>query len=480
MPVPDPWDIALDRHIDPRDDPYAADPVGWVDQRLGEQLWSTQRTVAESVRDNRYTAVPSCHDAGKSHLASRLAAWWLDTHRAGEAFVVSTAPTFPQVRAILWRYIGQAHRKGHLVGTVNQTEWWIGSELVGFGRKPADTDPAAFQGIHARAVLVIIDEACGVPKSLWDAVDTLVTNDDCRVLAIGNPDDPTSHFELVCRPTSGWNVIRIDGYETPNLTGEPVAVDLGKLLLSKTWVEERKARWGEDSPLFASKVRGQFPTISADAVVPYAWAEACRHLDLEPDPLAFHDLGVDVGAGGDESVIVDRTGRSSRVIARTTTRDPMALVGLIVQAIRETGAIRVKIDMIGWGWGIAGRLAELYDERVHAAEVYAINVATTSADPARFPLLRDQLWWDLARVNCQDHLWDLSEHDDELIKELIAPKYKLDSRGRIKVEPKDETRKTIGRSPDTADALLLAYYEPPPPEPDGIWEAEEIVSISPY
>jgi hypothetical protein len=45
-------------------------------------------------------------------------------------------------------------------------KWYIGNELVAYGRKPADYDPAAFQGIHARYVLVIIDEAGGVPKAI--------------------------------------------------------------------------------------------------------------------------------------------------------------------------------------------------------------------------------------------------------------------------------------------------------------------------
>jgi hypothetical protein len=35
----------------------------------------------------------------------------------------------------------------------------------------------------------------------------------------------------------------------------------------------------------------------------------------------------------------------------------------------------------------------------------------------------------------------------------------LDPAGRRKVEPKEETKEKIGRSPDDADALLLAYLE---------------------
>jgi hypothetical protein len=43
-------------------------------------------------------------------------------------------------------------------------------------------------------VLVIIDEAGGVPKSIFDAVDALATNIEVRVVAAGNPEDPASHF----------------------------------------------------------------------------------------------------------------------------------------------------------------------------------------------------------------------------------------------------------------------------------------------
>ena len=79
-----------------------------------------------------------------------------------------------QVKAILWRYIGGAHRTANLPGRVTlDAKWYIGQELVAYGRKPADYDQAAFQGIHARYVLVIIDEAGGVPKSIFDAVDAL-------------------------------------------------------------------------------------------------------------------------------------------------------------------------------------------------------------------------------------------------------------------------------------------------------------------
>ncbi|WP_262402743.1 hypothetical protein [Actinomadura sp. CNU-125] len=217
----------LRRFEAPTIDPYRTDPVGWVRDKLGEHLWSKQAEIAQSLVTNRYTAVQSCHDAGKSFTASRLTAWWLDVHPPGEAFVVTTAPTAAQVSAILWREIGKAHKKGRLFGRITGgtvPEWKLADgEIVAYGRKPADYDQAAFQGIHARYVLVIVDEACGIPRSLFDAVDALATNEAARVLAIGNPDDPASHFSEICRPGSGWNIIRIDGLATPNMTAEAVA-----------------------------------------------------------------------------------------------------------------------------------------------------------------------------------------------------------------------------------------------------------------
>jgi hypothetical protein len=103
-----------------------------------------------------------------------------------------------------WRYIGQAHRKGSLSGRITlDDEWYMGpggKELVAFGQKPADHDQSAFQGIHALNPLILVDEACGVPKSIFGAVDALATNSDARVLAVG-PDDPTSHFATICKPS---------------------------------------------------------------------------------------------------------------------------------------------------------------------------------------------------------------------------------------------------------------------------------------
>lgn len=440
---------------------YQEDPDFWLKNILKEVFWSKQSEIAQSVAKNRFTAVKSCHDVGKSHVASRIAAWWLDdrVHPAGSAFVVSTAPSGPQVKAILWRYINRAHVKGNLVGRVNQTEWYIGDELVGYGRKPADYDPSAFQGIHARYVLVIIDEACGIPQALWDAADTLVTNDDSRILAIGNPDDPMSHFAQVAKPGSGWNTITISAFESPNFTDEVIPEALKQELISPTWVEERKERWGANSALYISKVLGEFPEDTENGVIPLSWIRRCQN-EAVPSEGNDTSLGLDVGAsvGGDETVIREVVGNTPEREWSLRTDNSEEIVGRAIKAINETGAKEIKVDVIGVGFGIAGSLEGKRVEGAHKARVVKVNVAKASSEKRRFTNLRSQLWFN-AREMIEQGTLNLTNLDEETVGELISPEYKLNGTGLIVVEPKSETKKRIGRSPDHADALLLALYK---------------------
>ena len=444
---------------------YLNDPVLWAKERAGVHLWSKQREMLEAVRDNRRVAVHSCHNVGKTFTAALCTAWWLDTHPPGTAFVVTTAPTGPQVKALLWREINRLHARADLPGRVNLTEWYINNELVAFGRKPSEYNASAFQGIHAKYVLVILDEACGIPTVLWVAAESIASNEGGHILAVGNPDDNGGDFARVCQPTSGWKVIHIGYHHTPNFTDEDVPESLREILISPTWVEDRRLDWTEQSALFQSKVLGLFPTDDADpwTVAPLRFLSPCRYLDLpEGEPI---EAGIDIAAGGDRTVIAERRGmRAGRIDAFRST-DPMETVGMLVERINEWGVQRVKVDVIGVGWGLYGRLRELSfkhnptGEWTHSAEVVPVNFAEKSAHPKRFFNKRAEVWWTIGREYSRLQMWDLSSLDDDAIGELTAPKYEIvDSQGKIKIESKAEVIKRLGRSPDVADALLLAFY----------------------
>jgi hypothetical protein len=448
---------------------YAGDPVRWAADRGKMHIWSKQREVMESIRDNRRTVVRACHSSGKSYIAATAACWWLDSHPPGEAFVLSTAPTAPQVRAILWRTIGRIHRAAGLPGRCNQTEWHMptidgqGEELVGIGRKPSEHSEGAFQGIHARYVLVILDESQGVPKALWDATESIASNTHARVLAIGNPDVTTGPFVDACNSPSLWNEIHIGFKHTPAATGEAVPEEVADGLISQTWAADRALAWGENSALYQSKVLGELPTGDIDPwrVISEEDAAKCRYIDeaYEGDPDAVRIGGIDVGGGGDRTVIVERLGSAIGRIESFSDRDPMATVGKLVHHIEEWNLSKVRIDVAGIGWGVAGRLREVLKERHSKCTVQSVNFASRSSQPKRFLNVRAEAWWN-GRELSRNKAWSLAGLDDDAIAELTMPRYEIvDSSGKLKIEPKDDVRERLGRSPDIADALLLAFYD---------------------
>lgn len=432
------------------------DPVKWAEDRLHAHLWSKQREIMYSLRDHKRTAVAACHGVGKSHIAALAACEWLENHQPGQAFVVTTAPSYPQVRAILWRYINQFHARNGLRGRCNQTEWFMGGELVGIGRKPQDHDEDAFQGIHAPFVLAIIDEGGGVPAQFWTAIEAVTTGDDCRILAIGNPDRPQSPLrEAFDSPQ--WNAIRISAFDSPNFTDEPCPTDVKRSLVTRNWVADAKENWGEESPVYQSKVLGLFPDSSEDSVINYAKLVASIHAD--PVPLVGDNptiLGIDVAGGGSDKTVV-RQRRGDRALKQWSTSlgDSEALVSWILRIVAETSAKVIRIDSTGLGWGILGSL------RKQAPHVMVIGI-NASAKPSKEHFLnsRAEMWWK-GREYVEDGTMDLSEAEDAdtLLAQLTAPKWELNSKGKIKVEEKDEVKKRMGRSPDNADALLLAFYD---------------------
>jgi hypothetical protein len=443
---------------------FNTDPAAWAKERAGVHLWSLQREIAQSIVDNRRTAVQSAHGLGKSFLAAALAAWWVDVHPADETMVVTTAPSLDQVHAILWEEIRGLHDRAGLSGVVQRTDRWLmGGRLVGMGRKPPDYSESAFQGIHRRYVLVILDEACGIPAWLWTAVETITTGDECRILAIGNPDDPNSHFKRLCQNLPGWAPFKISAFDSPNFTGEEVPESLRGLLTGQRWVDDRKAEWGEDNPLYIAKVLGEFPSDHPWSVVRLSDVYACRlEAPRSADECKPVELGIDVGGGGDETVIRERRGMVAGREWKEHSDKPENISRLVLHALHETGARSVKVDSIGIGAGLVGELRNLKTLGAHQAKIHGVNVAEKAADPVKYFNLRSQLWWECGRLASEDRAWDLSQMDnaDNTVAQLLEARYSHDLKGRVKVEPKDDIRDRLGRSPDDADALLLAYYTP--------------------
>lgn len=436
-----------------RRDLWRHDPVGWIAEVLGGFCWSKQREIAASVVANRYTAVRSCHGSGKSWMLAHLALWWISSHPVGDALVVMTAPTTAQVKTILWREMKKAHAKGKLQGSLAALEWTIDKQIVAVGRTPKSYDPAAFQGIHERYVLVILDEACGIPDATWRQAETLITNEDSRLVAIGNPDDPTGLFARNCKPNSGYEVIKISAFDTPNFTDEEVPDELRSRLVGPSWVEERVKRYGEGSPFYRAKVLGEFPDGKDDSLIPLSFIERARERELEPGSRVR--LGVDPARYGDsESVIYVSYGGHIRLVSARSGEDTQQTCGRVIQALRETGATGATIDEIGVGGGVVDSLAR------DGYAVWGFNAGGRSFDPEAFLNLRAEGYWMLREAFLEGKI-DIDPEDDVLAEQLASLRYSTTPRGQTKIESKEDMRRRGVASPDRADALLLSTLLPP-------------------
>jgi len=478
------WEAAARHFEPPKPNPYVTDPVGWARDKLKVHLWSKQREIAEAVRDHRRTAVKSCHDAGKSFIAGMLADWWIDVHPAGEAFVVSTAPTYKQVHAILWEEIRAAAKRAAangnpLPGRVLQSDEWKLDDgtLVGYGRKPADNDEHGFQGIHRRYVLVIIDEACGVPEQLWTAVEAITTNADCRILAIGNPDDPNTEFGKVCKPGSGWHTIQISAFDTPNFTTENVPDDIRPLLLSPEWVEDKKRRWGETSPRYVAKVLGDFPELGDDTLISPRWIEAAQLRTLQPGPVS--QLGVDVARfGSDRTIFALARGPVVKIVGDHSKLRTTETTGKVIEAKREHQVHQVRVDGVGVGAGVVDELLEA------GHDVVDMQSGQAALDSKHYANARAEWWWGLREWFEQGDI-DIDPNDDELAAQLGSIKYKYTARGQILIESKDDMRKRGLPSPDRADAVMIAMAHVPEGlgeivDPEDLDDGLDDYDISPY
>lgn len=458
---------------------WARDPIAWLADRMGEATWSKQAEVLQSVADHPRTGVKSAHGTGKSHGASRTGLWWQDTAEHPEdRFLVSTAPSWPQVKSILWRYMRQGHRAAGLPGEILQTaEWKIDGEIVGYGRKPADHDEHGFQGIHApEGVLVMIDEACGVPAQLFVAADALATNESSRVLAIGNPDDNTAHFARVCSGVdAGWNVVTISAFDSPNLTGEPVPERMARGLVSRWWVEDKRRRWGEANPLYIAKVLGEFAD-AEDGLIPLSWVKAAHArwhawqderaaspVRIEPAGPRF--VGVDVAWRGEDLTaiaplqgnIVNPDGETE--IATMARQDSITVADAVDAYHQARPDVTSGVDVAG-GWG-----AGVYDQLARKGRpVVAFNgsFATRRRDVTgtiRFKNVRSASWWHLRELlDPAGHPTLALPPDDDLTADLTTPKWEQRAGGYVVVEAKDEVKKRLGHSPDVGDAVVIAAW----------------------
>lgn len=427
------------------------------------KLAPDQKRLLRAVAESRQTACKSGQKTGKTTALAILAIWWPLTHYRGYALL--TAPTFPQVKDPLWKEVwriaGDARRDGiDLGGHLYQDPaagWTWPGDRKAFCRT---TDrPERMQGISSPNLLVIIDEASGYDPTIWEPLVGNLAGGG-KLCATSNPTEPSGpFFDAFTTKAEFYERLTFRSDETPNVReGRRVIPGLA----TREWVEERKREWGEQSAAYQVRVLGEFPMQGDNAVIGVALVNAAQKRYPETVASGRLHFGVDVARFGDDETVI-RPRRGLKALPPTVLQgfDNVDVAGTVLRLARELREPPrlgeqeiplVKIDEIGNGGGVVDVLS-----RSGEVEVHGVNVAE-KATAEGMHRMRDQLWF---AIGAWFREGGAIEDDPRLLSELVAPTYGFDVQGRAQVESKDDIKKRLGRSPDRADALALAIYEPP-------------------
>lgn len=166
-------------------------------------------------------------------------------------------------------------------------------------------------------------------------------------------------------------------------------------------------------------------------------------------------IGCDPSQGkGDKTAFAYRWGDYVEKIETFAGMDEMACIGYLVQELRNNAKLeRVVLDSTGFGNTIVGRLREQ-----GFSNIYGVNFAETAQSPD-YHNRRAEMYGELRRWLRGESPVRLPD-DNSLMEELITVQWKPNSSGRTILEPKEDIKERLGRSPDMADALALCFSIP--------------------
>lgn len=456
----------------------------------GLPLWSKQRDIIQALVKHRKVAVKSGHGVGKTFLAAGLALYFgFVWHATG----MTTAPTFRQVRRALWGEIHYLYNraKNPLGGKLNQVSLDLGDKwfIEGFATdKPTDN----ITGIHEENIFVIVDEAAGCLPETFEALDALLTSENAFVLYIGNPVSTDGPFVDAFKPGSGFETFTISCYDCPNVKHDRI---IYSKLTNKRWVDDKVKKWGVHSNLFKIRVLGEFAEESKDTMIPIKYIDLAlkKGTDGSIQPRKIWAFGLDVARQGtDSSVygakyttnsketlfrILDATNKKretetagkmkvlyNQEVPDFKNRNLIKLNEKIKKAVNseeetydeDRGWPPINVDEINVGGGVVDILVE--DEY----PVNGINVSE-KPNPADIEMSkiflnkRAQYYWFLAKEFTDEKV---AIEDEDLALELSKFKVEYLRSGKVKIIDKDKIKEELnGRSPDRAEAMMLAYSE---------------------
>lgn len=343
---------------------------------------------------------------------------------------------FPYLKQIPQNAIGWRYYK-------TEKKLTIGDAVIDF--RSADK-PENWEGFGYD--LVILNEAGIILKNryLWEhsVRPMLLDTPYSRAVIGGVPKGKNLFYELFQYAQSGederWKAWRLTTYDNP--------------LLNREEIENLKKEL-KDEKIIKQEIYGEFVEAGTIYLFDYDDLERCSRLDFEPEGVEV--WGVDVGLVHDRTVLVKRRGRAVYEVLEFDNLEKVTLVAQVVENEYRRAQIkpyRIFVDTIGIGWGVADILQDRGLPVVHANfSEQSIESSYLNKRAEAYFRLRDEVKRRGIRL----------PYEASLFSELSVLTYEVDKRtGKIKVADKSEIKNELGRSPDTADALALTFFEPLP------------------
>lgn len=408
------------------------------------------------ARGERRISVRSGHGVGKSALAAWLMVWFLLTRY--DTKIVVTAPTSAQLFDALFaeckRWIEQLPPfLRELLNSTSDRVTLVAAPNENFisARTARAESPEALQGVHAANVLLIVDEASGVPEPVYEAAAGSMSGENATTLLLGNPTRTSGYFYDTHNANSDrWWTLRVNGEESKRV--------------SKAFCEEIADTYGRDSNAYRVRVLGEFPKSDDDTIISLESVESSLGRDIRPSVNTPWVWGLDCARFGDDSTVLTKLQgyKLSEPPKKWIKKNTMEVAGLVKSEWdslpAEKRPAEINIDVIGIGSGVVDRLLEL------GLPVRGINVSETPAfTQLQAKNLRTELYLK-ARDLFQQGLISLPVDEKGkalgdvkvLVADLVAVKYgQMESSGLTIAEPKKDTKKRIRRSPDFGDSFLL-------------------------
>jgi len=430
---------------------------------LGETPYDLQAEIMDSILESKRIAVAAANGVGKTWAAARLAAWFLVC--IPKSLVVTTAPTYRQVRFLIWRelftvYEKISKRSGGSFGKFVTTKWETPNGGLALGFAASEYRADRFQGLHAPYLLVIVDEASGISDTIYEQILATLRGKDAYLFMIGNPLSSRGPFAEAFSSGS-FRTFKISAFDSPNVKAGEIVVPG---LVTKEDIERDRLIFGEDSLYWKTRILAEFPDQETGAL--FSLQDILNAQSIERDPNAPIEAGFDPASSKGESfsVLVFRQGPAAYRLETLTANNLMEMAEKAHQLILQEGAVRVKVDALGLSAGVADRLVELAGD---AYEVVPIIGSEKSLEG--YATMRTEMWVKFAELVKTGRAGGPVFADRRVVKDLLAIELEITNAGKLAL-----SKKISGRTKfDFGDALVYAFWNP-----GGISDLENVVTPS--